>query len=306
MSLRSDTRGATYVEFLIAFIPVFFLFLGMIQAGLLYTANLVVTHAAATATRAAVVVLSDDPRLYGDEPVNQIGGGGSGSGGDAVSDFLSSFGLGGGAGPAASAGRGGQRLNAIRAAASLPLLAVSPSLGQLTGDPNVYRAVGGNPDERAATGAALYNRTAMAVTFPSSPSARTFRSSWSNNSPVTVRVTYMFHCGIPLVARLMCDDYFSLASGVPTAALRDLATGAASGADAREMASLVRRVRIAEERVSRAQPRMRELDYAEIPWLGALTLLTGSRFIVLQAEATLPNHGAPYVYRGDTLGGGGG
>ena len=73
------------------------------------------------------MVLSDDPRLYGDEPVNQIGGGGSGSGGDAVSDFLSSFGLGGGAGPAA-AGRGGQRLNAIRAAASLPLLAVSPSL----------------------------------------------------------------------------------------------------------------------------------------------------------------------------------
>ena len=47
MSLRSDTRGATYVEFLIAFIPVFLLFLGLIQAGLLYTATLVVTHSAA-------------------------------------------------------------------------------------------------------------------------------------------------------------------------------------------------------------------------------------------------------------------
>ena len=30
-----------------------------------------------------------------------------------------------------------------------------------------------------------------------------------------------------------------------------------------------------------------------------LTALSGSRFVVLQAEATLRNHGAPYRYQGD-------
>jgi len=298
MTLHKDTRGATYVEFLIAFIPVFFLFLGVLQAGLLYTANLVVTHAANSATRAAIVVLPDDPRAYGDEPINTIDEGGSG-GTDAISSFLSGFGLGGGAGPAIGGGRGGRRLSAIRAAASMPLLAVSPSFQQLVRDPSVYQAIGGHPGERAATGAAIYNRAAMAVTFPSAPGSRGFRSSWGNNSDVTVRVTYLFHCGIPLVARLMCDDYFSLRGGIPTAAMTDLARAAARGADASEMASHIRRVRIAERRVARGQEGIRELDYAEIPWIAGLTALTGSRFVVLQAEATLRNHGAPYRYQGD-------
>ncbi len=299
MRLVKETRGATYVEFLIAFIPVFFLFLGILQAGLLYTANLVVSHSANSATRAAIVVLPDDPRAYGGEPVNQIGGGGAG-GTDAVASFLAGFGLGGGAGPAiGGAGRGGQRLSAIRAAASLPLLSVSPSFRQLVRDPNVYQAIGGHPAERAATGAALYNRAAMAVTFPSAPASRAFQSSWSRNSDVTVRVTYLFHCGIPLVSRLMCDDYFSLRGGIPTAAMADLTRAAARGADAREMASHIRRVRIAESRVTRGQEAIRELDYAELPWVASLTALSGSRFVVLQAEATLRNHGAPYTYRGD-------
>jgi hypothetical protein len=298
MKLVKDTGGATYVEFLIAFIPVFFLFLGILQAGLLYTANLVVTHSANSATRAAIVVLPDDPRAYGDEPVNQIGGSGGG-GTDAVASFLGGFGLGGGGGPVMGGGRGGRRLSAIRAAASLPLLAVSPSFRQLVGDPSVYQAIGGHPGERAATGAALYNRAAMAVSFPSAPASRSFRSSWDPNSDVTVRVTYLFHCGIPLVARLMCDDYFSLRTGVPTAAVADLTRAAARGADAQEMASHIRRVRIAEGRVARGQQGIRELDYAELPWVASLTALTGSRFVVLQAEATLRNHGAPYTYRGD-------
>ena len=126
------------------------------------------------------------------------------------------------------------------------------------------------------------------------------RNANTGDSDVTVRVTYLFHCGIPLVARLMCDDYFSIRGGIPTAAMTDLARAAARGADASEMASHIRRVRIAERRVARGQEGIRELDYAEIPWIAGLTALTGSRFVVLQAEATLRNHGAPYRYRGDT------
>lgn len=300
MSVLRDTRGAAYVEFLIAFIPVFLLFLGMLQAALLYGANLVVSHAATSAARSAVVVLPDDPRRYGDEPVNVVDYSGvGGSTGDAISGFFDGFGLGGGAPPAAGTA-GSARLNAIRSAASMPLLAVSPSFEQLVSEPTVYRAVGGNPGSRAATGAALYNRAALSVTFPERPSSRRFRTRFGPDEDVTVRVTYLFHCGVPLASWYMCDDYLSLRGGVPRAALEDLARGTASGtASPDEIASMVRRVRQSRERLARARPGMEELGYAEAPWLGYLTALTGSRFVVLRAEATMRNQGADYAYRGE-------
>ena len=39
-------EGAAYVEFLLAFVPILTLFLGLVQIGLLYAGNLVVQHAA--------------------------------------------------------------------------------------------------------------------------------------------------------------------------------------------------------------------------------------------------------------------
>jgi hypothetical protein len=65
---RARRRGAAYVEFLLAFVPILLLFLGMVQLGLLYGGNLVVQHAAHRAVRTGVVVLDDDPRYYGGEP----------------------------------------------------------------------------------------------------------------------------------------------------------------------------------------------------------------------------------------------
>ncbi len=59
-SLRSNTSGAVYVEFLVAFIPFFVMVLGMIQEALMYSAHLIVQHAAASAARSAMVVF---PRL---------------------------------------------------------------------------------------------------------------------------------------------------------------------------------------------------------------------------------------------------
>ena len=70
----SDDAGAVTIEFLIAFPPVFLLFLGATQFALIAAAELVVRHAAIEGARAATVVLDDDPRHYGGAPRLQIDG----------------------------------------------------------------------------------------------------------------------------------------------------------------------------------------------------------------------------------------
>lgn len=59
-----DIRGAIYVEFLIAFMPLFTMFLGLVQLADLHQANIIVHHAALMGVRAAVVILHDDPQFY--------------------------------------------------------------------------------------------------------------------------------------------------------------------------------------------------------------------------------------------------
>lgn len=72
--LARAKKGAVYVEFLIAFLPVFFFFLSLVQLIFLQTASLITHHAAAKAARAAAVVLPDDPKYYGDVPVGSFSG----------------------------------------------------------------------------------------------------------------------------------------------------------------------------------------------------------------------------------------
>jgi hypothetical protein len=62
-SLRGE-RGAVFVEFLIVFLPVLALFLGLLQLGLLFAVRLVTEHAAFNAARAAAVIIGDDPKTY--------------------------------------------------------------------------------------------------------------------------------------------------------------------------------------------------------------------------------------------------
>jgi Flp pilus assembly protein TadG len=69
-----DCKGAVYVEFLIAFLPILVLFSGLFQLGVAQTADLVTQHAAVTAARAAMVVLPDDPQYYDGIPENHIQG----------------------------------------------------------------------------------------------------------------------------------------------------------------------------------------------------------------------------------------
>src|SRR4051812_13001323 len=70
--LCRDTRGAVFVEFLIAFLPVFTFFLCLLQLGLLFAVRLVVEHAATNGARAAAVIIGDDPHTYGDEALNKV------------------------------------------------------------------------------------------------------------------------------------------------------------------------------------------------------------------------------------------
>ncbi len=58
--ILKDRRGAALVEFVIAVVPMLTTFFGFVQVAKIYTANLVVKHAAITAARAAVVMIKKD------------------------------------------------------------------------------------------------------------------------------------------------------------------------------------------------------------------------------------------------------
>jgi hypothetical protein len=62
-----DRRGAVFVEFLIAFLPVQIFFLCLIQSAILYSVRLVTEHAAVNGARAAAVVIGDDRSRYNSE-----------------------------------------------------------------------------------------------------------------------------------------------------------------------------------------------------------------------------------------------
>src|SRR4249920_44777 len=119
-NLLRDTRGAVYVEFLLAFIPLFFMFLGMLQMGLLYGGSLVVQHSANVAVCAAMVVMDDDPQYYDNAQRRQLETNATG-----MSSFVQTaggligrfFGTSSG-GPQWT---GGPRLQAIEFAAGMPL-----------------------------------------------------------------------------------------------------------------------------------------------------------------------------------------
>jgi hypothetical protein len=75
MSLVSNTRGSVFVETLIAVVvPVLFFFVAW-QLVDLFTAQLVLKHAAVAAARAAIVVGPDERRFYGGQGENEIGKG---------------------------------------------------------------------------------------------------------------------------------------------------------------------------------------------------------------------------------------
>jgi hypothetical protein len=294
VKLLSDRRGAAYVEFLLAFIPFFIFALGMVQMALMYACDLVVQHSASRAVRAAAVVLDDDPNAYDGQERMSVDTDRPASTEGSLGELSRIF---GGSGMSSSTNAtGGARMAAIRTAASAPLLAISPSLDQMIPDESVRNAIG-DPESRASS-ALVYNDAAMAVSFPARPGASEYVRSFGDSDQVTARVTYLFHCAVPLVNRLMCESYPTLRLG-PSAAIaeeivRDLGAGRITFDEATER---LRRVEQARARSARDQEAIAELGGAGTEEL--LHFTGGARYRVMRGEATMPIQRAHYRYPGE-------
>jgi Flp pilus assembly protein TadG len=287
LSLR-NAQGVVYAEFIFSFVPLFLLFLGGVQLALIAQARIVVQHAASQAARAAVVRIDDDPIFYedGKRKVLSVQGKKQASSRQrgplqivetltattASSDNNKSQ-------PASGSGR----LNAIRNAAYLPLSAIGPLplQGLASGSHNLSTSTGGTPLLRILNSLALYGRTASAVTFPRTKEGdalRSFEQPWSDSDTVYVRVTYLFHCSVPLVRRFTCRSLAAMHGSEWLSQIDHLFSRSEAAKDP-------------------TKQRLEELKHAE--WANlqkALTLQVDEQFIALRGEAALPNQGAGYRY----------
>jgi Flp pilus assembly protein TadG len=231
----SDARGAVLLEFLLAIIPVLLLFLGSVQYVLLAVADLVVRHAALTGVRAAIVVLADDPQHYEGEALGSVQ-------------------------------RAGLRVATIRRAVASPLAAIAPEVTDLAfaiGKPtSLHGALGTSPAQRYLNGTTFYDRVATAITFPQAPlSTRLIDTSLERAEAITLRVTHLYRCAVPLADALFCASLLEhrLRSSLQPATAQAL----------------------------------EELERAPLSSLHQLLALGGMRFRILRAEATLPSQFAP-------------
>jgi hypothetical protein len=317
-SLVRDTGGAVYVEFLLAFIPLFFMFLGMLQMGLLYGASLVVQHSAVVASRAAMVVMDDDPQYYDDEGRRELDTNATGMSGfvQTAGGLIGRF-FGGGGGGGGPQWTGGARLQSIEFAAGMPLLPLSPSFTSIARQPQDESARGAlgmsgldSPEARVAWGI-VYNSMAMRVTFPTAAGSTDdyhtdfpAPSATGDAGQVLARVTYLYNCQIPLANRLMCEDLVYMRTGLDVSTISSLTQQFLAGDltyDQFQQAMQSMQARSA--RRTRWTPRINELGNA----LNVLTLIAGvsslvggptPRFVPITAEASMPLQAANYRYHG--------
>jgi hypothetical protein len=275
---RSDDAGVVYVEFLLAFPPVFLVFLGFCQFALIDAARLVVQHAATRAARAAVVVLEDDPAFYDNAPRGAvyIGRPAYPDSQRELTDRLGITVAGAATAPPGSTPLQtlfnvlhgtGARVAAIRSAAYAPLSGLAPAAFA-----DRQEGLDRSFAVKDLSMVASYNRAAAVVSLVDAPGS--FAPAPPVIAPdgdVTVRVTYLYTCSVPLVRMLMCGS-------------RDDLTGAAT-ADASSLTA--------------AQTVLRFLlGRAESPSDFDAFSVHGERFTVLVGEATLPNQGAAYETAG--------
>lgn len=231
--LADDDRAAVYVEFLVVFMPLWMLFLILVQTSMLFTAKLVVQHASYRAARSAVVVLPDDPANYNDNPVNRVEFDEVESSSlipDVIEDLADFLGI---RIPGNFLAKGNSRLNMVRLATALPLLALSPPPQHLLTTGGIAIGGGGRSAEslldaigennggdlaaRFAVGLA-YTAAAMAVTFPAGPGTTAQTTGGvtpatherGSTRRITARVTYLYSCMIPGAAQLICDGWNEL------------------------------------------------------------------------------------------------
>ena len=288
-----DERGAVYVEFLIVFLPVFLLFLGICQIALVGAARFVVQHAANCAARSAVVVLEGSPGDFGGVERGWVSRG-SAHGSQLPESLLRSFGF---DVPSVESGASfwapiaevsnaigpqqqGARMAPIRFAAYVPLAVLAPVSAWL----EPQRHEGSLGDALAVSSRArlvsslLYNRAGAVVTLQAGPAVdELVPEPIGRKAAVTVRVTYLYYCSIPVVRVFACKSLKDLAGGIPSASQGLFWSGASHDvrtAEQKRLASI--------------------LWYAEDPKLLARLDAADARFVVLTGETTLPNQGAAY------------
>ncbi|MEM9731395.1 MAG: TadE family protein, partial [Myxococcota bacterium] len=201
--ILTNESGAAFVEFLLAIIPLWVLFLCLVQWALVAQANLLVKHAADVAARSASVVLPDDPERYGGEPQMSVARGSvelDTLGRDL--SLLASAVVDDSQPNVSSSSRihvGRSRLNTIRWAANVRLVPLAPvSTGLAGSNPTVRSSL---PSPRSPLGALIHLPYSAAVTFPGQS------VDSISGEEVTVRVTYAFRCQVPLARRLLCSRF---------------------------------------------------------------------------------------------------
>jgi hypothetical protein len=265
--LRLDCRGVVYVEFLLAFIPLFLLFLGTCQLVLLTSARVIVSHAAATAVRSAIVVLEDTADDYGGAPRGNLSKGKSGS--FDWKGLLGRLGM-GNTGMASSSSSNsskasvqhGARMTAIRLAATTPLLTLAPRMDSTGSNDTLEKNLVSDSAAQLAF-AYGYTEAAAAVVVKSSESSDALAyDPVDSKGSVTVEVTYLYHCGVPVVRGLICRSLSHLLD---------------SHADSDDTKKAERLSQFANPRVLMA--------------LGS----SSARYTILTGQATLTNQGANYL-----------
>jgi hypothetical protein len=288
-----DSRGVVYVEFVFAFMPLLLMFLAICQLSLLTMGKLVVQHAALCGARAAIVILEDDPKNYAGAPRGNLHDG-TPTAGD-LEGLLAQLGLariaksvslpsmphifGDMTGTRSSQQRGA-RMVSIRAAATMPLLLLAPNETAVT--------VVGADSLGGSLPTDFVSRLPFSLEYTSLAAAITVHTSSGTeelapepiprDAQVTVRVTYLMPCGVPVVSGLMCSTLASLLEP-PT----ETPSAAASPAATPTQPAFARRLRHASG-VSAIKDRVSP----------------SARFVVLTAETTLPNQGAAYDHRGES------
>ncbi len=283
--LGRDEKGVVYVEFLLVFPPIFVLFLVTMQWALLSASDLGVRHAASAAARSAIVVLPDDKQFYEGQEANEIPVAATCSEGfvGKIHKLLGKVGINSGVIPDDGQCPGGARMSTIRFAAIMRMMPFSPNPQSIA--PAAFGGVIGQLGVAGwVAGAAAYAYGATAVTFHKEPGSDERVAKWGPNENVTVRVTYMAHCGIPIARYLMCDKGNTM---IPQ-----------SSGSIGDILNQIRNTTPAERaRLTRAQKRFDNMPFGvgNRVLFAALTY-SGERFQILSAEATLPLASASYSF----------
>jgi hypothetical protein len=297
---RSSARGAAFVEFIIAFVPMFIFFMGIVQLSLLYSAKLVVQHSASRAVRAAIVAEPIPKRECPSGDPGNVDRAFSGS--NALPDPLhkkaeAEYG---------EPSTGTPLLTRVRSAAYLPLAALAPPVFAYPGGAVAQSLVGdfvGPQTARFAAGYFVYNRSHSAVTFRDDAGADYLPDHFPENQMVRVHVSYLQLCVVPVVNRMMCDslenlgglngnDLVQTAKDVPTAVEIIESDGLALNEYTSRVKAEGQKL---SEQAQKAVAVYGALLKSEYPQLLLAWKAPSFRFRSIEAEARLPAQFAPYV-----------